>query len=64
VRRIVVQIDALHEQRPTRLVERRQRAALERSMAQRPAAAPRARDEARLDAFLRGEGEQPCTRDR
>jgi hypothetical protein len=57
VRRAVVQVHPLHQQRPVRLVQRRQRAPGERPALQPPGAAL-ALDQARLDLVARGQREQ------
>ena len=57
MRRVVVQVDALHQQRPAGVGQRRQGAPRDRARAQRPALAG-AHDQARLDVVARGEREQ------
>jgi hypothetical protein len=60
---VVVQIDALHEQRPPGPPHRRQGRARERSMSERPRSALAAND-ARLDAVACRKSEQLCARQR
>ena len=63
MRAIVVQVDALHQQRPAGLLQRRQRTARERAVLELPALR-RLADQARFDVFARCKVEQRAATDR